>query len=98
MATIMATPAIPLTTLPTIAPVWLWWVGAGEGEGDGEVAFAPGVVVGVTAGFTHSKSRMPCKILCCIFNPRKVGCDPALMSSQTRQSTSLFPYFSHCIS
>lgn len=47
----MATPAIPLTTPPTIAPVWLWWVGAGEEEGDGEVAFVPGVAVGVTAGF-----------------------------------------------
>lgn len=43
----MATPTIPLKTPPTIAPVWPWWVGAGEG--DGEVAFVPGVMVG---GFT----------------------------------------------
>ena len=46
MATIMATPAIPPTTPPMIAPVSLWWVGAGEGEGEGD-----GVVVGVTGGF-----------------------------------------------
>lgn len=45
----MATPAIPPTTPPTIAPVWLWCVGAGEGE-PGGVAFDPGAVVGVTAG------------------------------------------------
>ena len=47
----MATPAIPPTTPPTIAPVWLWWAREVEAEGGGEVVFVPGVVVGVTAGF-----------------------------------------------